>query len=142
MEKSKKIKLVKPVEPDIGDTAKYPRKSDNFQNWSLETQEAFGRDYRRYMRDLEAYESALAKQEHGKIEKPTKPAYPDPKDFDLSVKSTATWDSPHVVALKRYYAEEAQYKKDLEAYEQQKMIADIQRSTLKLAMKKYRVEKI
>jgi hypothetical protein len=71
------------------------------------------------------------------MEKPVKPIEPQFKDFPQE--KNVTDKSPFIVAYKNWLKEKEKYEKEIELYHQTKMIKDIQRSTLKLALKKYKV---
>lgn len=78
--------------------------------------------------------------------KPVKPTEPNYKDYPKTPglmydKNGKPSDSLFVQALKKYDADQKQYEIDIVLYEQIKFIEDIQRSTLKLALKKYNVTK-
>ena len=87
------------------------------------------------------------------MQKPTKPVQPDPSD-------KVKYPNPHTKEGRNYLGEpiylinknfaqdyrqyqkdEEKYKVDIILYEQIKFIKDIQRSTLKLCLKKYNVSK-
>lgn len=72
------------------------------------------------------------------MEKPVKPTEPLHKDYPIE-QSTATYDSLYVRAYKKYQKDLERYNEDMEVYEQTKFIIDIQRSSLKLCLKKYKI---
>lgn len=71
-----------------------------------------------------------------------KPIEPKSKDFDLNIRSTATFDSPYVVALKQYTKDLDAYNKGVAIQEQIKFIEDVKRSSLDLCLRKYKITKI
>jgi hypothetical protein len=77
------------------------------------------------------------------LEKPTPPVAPKFDDFprEKGVKSTLENPTPYVLALQKHYKEQEKYKAAVELYEQTKFIMDIQRSSLALCLKKYKVTK-
>jgi hypothetical protein len=77
------------------------------------------------------------------LEKPIEPVHPKFEDFprEKGVKSTLENPTPYVLALQKYYKEQEKYKAAVEMYEQTKFIMDIQRSSLSLCLKKYKVAK-
>ncbi len=78
------------------------------------------------------------------MEKPVKPIAPDASDrkkYPQFTTSTVTVDSPFVRDYKQYKKELAKYEIAMELWQQTKFIEDIQRSTMKLCLKKYRITK-
>ena len=73
------------------------------------------------------------------MDKPIKPIEPDVKDYRTEGKIQL--NSPYVVAYRTYQKKLAKYNEDIETYEQTKFIEDIKRSTLKLCLKKYKIQK-
>jgi len=76
--------------------------------------------------------------------KPIKPIEPHYKSFTREQIGTKDdiEKSPYLLALEKYYKELYQYELNIALWEQVKLIKDIQRSNLKLCLKKYKVEKI
>ena len=105
----------------------------DFDKANAEKKKQWDKDY---LRNLE-------KTDLEKMVKPIKPIYPDYKNFprEHGVKSTLENPSPYVVALNNYGKELRQYELNLELWEQVKLMKDIQRSKLKLCLKKYKVKK-
>ena len=73
------------------------------------------------------------------MDKPIKPIEPDVKDYRTEGKMQL--NSPYALAYRAYQKKLAKYNEDLETYEQTKFIEDIKRSTLKLCLKKYKIQK-
>jgi hypothetical protein len=75
--------------------------------------------------------------------KPVKPIYPDYKKFPREQigKKDDIEKSPYLLALEKYYKEMPQYELNIALWEQIKLMKDIQRSNLKLCLKKYKVNK-
>ncbi len=107
-----------------------------FDKANIKKQEQFEKDYL----------SNLNKTKLETMEKPVKPIFPDYKNFPkrvvLDYKAGSDPNDPLLLAYQKYYKDEAKYKLDLELFEQLKMVKDIQRSTLKLSLKKYKITKI
>jgi len=75
--------------------------------------------------------------------KPTEPISPDYKDFpnESDTLPTPKNPSPYIIALDKYGKELHEYKIKLDIWEQLRLIKDIQRSNLKLCLKKYKITK-
>jgi hypothetical protein len=75
--------------------------------------------------------------------KPTEPIAPNYKDFpnEHNVMPTPKNPNKYILALDKYGKELEEYKIKLDIWEQLRLIKDIQRSNLKLCLKKYKITK-
>ena len=89
------------------------------------------------------YLKNLEKTKLEDMAKPIKPVYPDYKNFprEHEVKSTLENPSPYVLALNKYYKDLYKYELNIELWDQLKLVKDVQRSNLKLCLKKYKISK-
>jgi len=86
----------------------------------------------------------LPKQKINKMDKPVKPIQPnvsDRKKYPIDRVKSSIGDSDFARDYKKYQKDLAQYELDIILYEQTKFITDIQRSSLKLCLKKYKIIK-
>jgi len=82
------------------------------------------------------------------MEKPIKPIEPnasDKKKYPGNPNAAKTMaeleQDPYIRDYRKYQKDMDKYKEDIVLYEQTKFIMDIQRSSLKLCLKKYKVTK-
>ena len=80
------------------------------------------------------------------MEKPTKPKEPDIQEFPPEKfgfpKFPKDESHPWIKACMKYEKNLNKYNADLEIWEQAKLVKDIQRSSVKLCLKKYHITKI
>ncbi len=78
------------------------------------------------------------------MKKPIEPAMPDITDrvkYPLEFNNAKLIDSPFVRDYRRYQKDLEKYKTDIQDYEQLRFMLDIQRSNIKLCLRKYKVTK-
>lgn len=82
----------------------------------------------------------MKKPNYNEMEKPIKPIAPELKKYKRETKFL-TENSPFTIAYRKYQKEWEKYEVDIVLYEQIKLMKDIQRSDLRLCLKKYVVAK-
>ena len=75
------------------------------------------------------------------MDKPIKPIYPNISDKKKYPMDLLTKNSKFHNDYKQYQKDLAKYKIDFELWQQTKFIEDVQRSSLKLCLKKYKIIK-